>query len=223
MVTGPETLWVAVRGQHKPLRFCLVATLPLWGLILDPRSSPGTHQDVSAAGVSLGPAPGAAQDQGHPLALPAPSWLAGSGLGTPLLAPEGPDPSPGAAPCLTRSPWPPAQHGCAGRFPDFPPKEHSWAQMLAGLTHGGCVAPTLSSPSPVWCPWGPAWPGADTFCSGGQGMDCGAQPLPEAVLPFGAGWRAALGPVIPALAGQSGAGGARRHRAQSPPATGGQG
>lgn len=39
VVTGPETLWAAVRGQHKSPRFCLVATLPLWGLTPDPRSS----------------------------------------------------------------------------------------------------------------------------------------------------------------------------------------
>lgn len=39
VVTGPETLWAAVRGQHKSPRFCLVATLPLRGLTPDPRSS----------------------------------------------------------------------------------------------------------------------------------------------------------------------------------------
>lgn len=68
-------------------------------------------------------------------------------------------------------------------IPRFFPKEHSWAQMLAGHTRGGCMAPTPSFPLPGLGSAGPCL---------GQGIIGELSPFPR---PFQTQTTAAAGQV----------------------------
>lgn len=128
VAAGPETPWVAVRGQRNALRFCLVAALPL--LTLSPL--PASARKSPLPGCPR--VPGGAGRAHSPVLSQGPHRVPGAGMG--------PYPCPGAAPCCRHSPWPPAQHGRAGRFPDFPRRPTA-------------AAPSCQQHPAVWAAWPP--------------------------------------------------------------------
>jgi len=129
-------------------RFCLVAWPPFLPVGPDQGTlGPFPARKRALPGWPCVPVPDAAD--------PSAGWA----LAVPAL-PQGPQGGPGArtgcahrsgaAPHLTLSPWPPARHGRAGRFPDFPSRG---AQLVPDA--GGTHPRWPRGPCPHgWCLWG---------------------------------------------------------------------
>jgi len=170
VVAGPETLWVVGRGwQSWP------STIPLtpqgWSCWTWPQgpscrgSASWRGRPSSLWGLTRAPSapsrPGSERFRGGPASQCQTQQPPGAGwaLAVPAL-PQGPQGGPGArtgcahrsgaAPHLTLSPWLPARHGCAGRFPDFPSRG---AQLVPDA--GGTHPRWPRGPCPHgWCLWG---------------------------------------------------------------------